>query len=385
MNIDRSVNDKLSAKAKSDAIVVDDTRVRTYDAAEFAGLSRTQRTTNHQLTPRDRLGLYKTRGWHGLGEVIDEGLSGEDAVKRYLGWWVEEHAVFAEIDGVRKPLPAKVTVRSDTREILGMVAADYVVVQNLQMGKIADSIVGQDAAVTMETCGSLLAGRKVFLTLRVPREVRVGKTGEDVSVAFLLLSSAHDGSAALSASWCFDRVVCNNTLTSALAGIDARVEAGTAFRIRHSGDVQGAIVEARKILGIASRGLDRYEEIAKQLSSVFPKAGGVDRYFRMAYASIYGEVKDEDAPEQKEQDEIARIRRNRIVEEWHAAMGQEEQRLDGIGGSLWAAFNAVSGWQDHKRMSDGVASDRRIHSNLLGVSSLAKRKALRTALAFVEA
>mgnify|MGYP001810371937 CR=1 FL=1 len=67
-------------------------------------------------------------------------------------------------------------VRSDTREILGVVGPEFVPVQNIDLGKFADAMVGANAAVKMETCGSLLGGRKVFL-LAFPARSGSGRTG----------------------------------------------------------------------------------------------------------------------------------------------------------------------------------------------------------------
>jgi phage/plasmid-like protein (TIGR03299 family) len=379
MNSSSSINDALAADARSNIIAVDDTRVATWDAAEFAGQNRQARTTNHQITITDRLATYKTRGWHGLGEVVEEGLGGEDAVKRILPWYVEEQPVFCEIDGVRRPLPAKVTVRSDTREVLGMVGADYQVIQNLAIGQFADALVGQDAALTMESCGSLLGGRKVFLLVRVPRECRVGATGADVTVPYLLLATGHDGSMAMSVTWTFTRVVCNNTYTSALGAIDGDVAAGRAFRIRHTRNAAEAVNEARRALAIAAKGADRFEELARQMASATMDASGLAAYFRQAYAGIYGPVNETST---LEQDETARLRRARVIGEWTELLDADTNRFDGTQGTLWAAFNCITEWQDTRR-SPSVKGDRRVHTNLLGVSATAKRVAMRAAMAMV--
>lgn len=376
----QQINDRLASSAFSKIIEVEDTRVQRADPAEYQNVRAAFRTRNHQITINDRLGLWQNAGWHGLGEVTEEGLSPTDAVKRYLGFWVEEHPVYAKIDGKETVLPAKITVRSDTREIMGMVSIDYVVMQNLAIGQFAEALVGEDVACQMETCGSLLGGRKVFLLLRVPAISRVGKTGADVTVPYLMLASAHDGSMAFSALWTRQRVVCNNSNTTALSGIDGKVERGEAFRIRHTANMVEAVNEARKVLGIAAKGVARNNAEDSALSQHFLKPDGRTDYFRTVYASIYGPV---DEKSTKEQDEAARMRRDRIIGEWTTLSQSESNTFDGIGGTAWSMYNAVTEWMDWTRCGTRMSEDRADHSRVLGVASVAKRKARRAAVALL--
>jgi phage/plasmid-like protein (TIGR03299 family) len=373
--ISPSINAKLADQARGDIIEVERVRVITADAAEYGG-ARTVReaVTNHQLTRSDSLGLARVPGWHGLGTVIDDNLTGEDAMKRFCGWWVESRPVFCEVNGERRELPARANVRSDTGEVLGLVSDGYRIVQNVDLGRFADALVGADAALTMETCGSLLGGRKVFLLVKAPKSVRVGKSGEDETVPYLLLSNAHDGSMALSACWTMVRVVCNNTYTQALGGIDASVRAGTAFRVRHDGDIASAMVEARRVLGIAAKGLTTYEQTAQRLAGISMDATSRAEYFDAAYSAIFGAE-----PELLEHREAYAEKRAKVLAEWRAAMDRPEQCIDGIGGTAWALLNAVTEWMDHNR-SPKVQGSRRDHLKLLGEGAAAKRTAMRLIL-----
>jgi phage/plasmid-like protein (TIGR03299 family) len=371
-------NQKLADGARGDVIPVKIETVRNYDPAEFGGARTiTERRTNHLITTKDRLGMYRQKGWHGLGQVIEDGMTGEEAVREFLPWSIERVQSFVTIDGAAKPLPVWANVRSDTREILGVVGPEYTPVQNIDLGRFADAMVGADSAVQMETCGSLLGGRKVFLLVRVPREIRVGKNGDDVSVPFLLLANGHDGSMAMTVLWTIERVVCNNSYTRALGAVRGSLAEGSAFRIRHIGDVAGQLEEARRVLGIAATGLTQYEEQARALAATSKPISAIEEYFRSVFEAQFGAKPEDDL------DATAwEIRRDKIVGEWMALLDSETNTIDGIGGTLWAALNAITEWHDHRR-SPGVKGDRRDHLRVLGAGAAAKRHAMRLALAAV--
>ena len=371
-------NDSLANAARKDVVPVKIETVQNFDPAEFGGARTiTEMRTNHLVTMKDRLGQYKSKGWHGLGDVVEDGLSGEEAVKMFLPWSIERVQSFIEVDGAKKPLPVWANVRSDTREVLGVVGPEFKAVQNIDLGKFADAMVGADSAVTMETCGSLLGGRKVFLLVRVPREIRVGKNGDDVSVPFLLLANGHDGSMAMTVLWTIERVCCANSYTRALGAVRGSLAEGTAFRIRHIGDVAGQLEEARRVLGIAATGLTQYEEQARALAATSKPISAIEEYFRAVFEAQFGGKPEDDL------DAVAwEVRRDKVVGEWTALLDSETNTIDGIGGTLWAALNAVTEWTDYKR-SPGVKGDRRDHLRVLGTGATAKRSAMRLALAAI--
>jgi phage/plasmid-like protein (TIGR03299 family) len=373
-----AANDLLANAGRRDVISVDVQRVITADAAEFGGARTvTEATRRHEITTRDRVAAFGVRGWHGLGEVVDEGLSGEEAVRRFLPWSVERVPAYITLDGREVPLPVWANVRSDSREVLGLVGPDYKAVQNIDLGKFADSLVGADASLTMETCGSLLAGRKVFLLVRVPKEIRVGKNGDDVTLPYLLLANGHDGSMAMTVLWTMERVVCRNTYVRALGPASNAVAEGTAFRIRHNQDVAAGLAEARRVLGIATAGLTQYEKQAQLLAATGKTVLAIDEYFEAVFAATFGARPEDDL------DAVAwEVRRSKVVGEWRTLLDSETNRIDGIGGTLWAALNAVTEWNDFSR-SPGVRGDRRDHLKVLGSAAVAKRTAMRLALAAV--
>lgn len=371
-------NNDLAGDARKTIIEVDDARVRQWDAAEFANV--TNRTTNHQITISDRLGMYKTPGWHGLGEVISEGLSGREAVERFIGWRVEQEPVFTKIGGVERVLPLRANVRSDTKDLLGVVSSEYVVVQNTDIGDFADALLQEAKAegvkVQMETCGSLLGGRKVFLTLKTDKEIRVGRTGEDVTVPLLGILTGHDGSMATTAAWVMQRVCCNNSYSAAVTSIDQDVGAGKAFRIQHKGKVSEYLQQAKLCLGLAVKGLEKYQAMATGMSQMKLGKDALRSFFVDAYTAMNGPFT---MTPTNDAQAVAKEKAEKMIAEWTRLMGDDTNLFDGIEGTLWSAFNSITYYMDHVRATRTSDQSRQNHSKLIGVASVDKRKAFRIA------
>ena len=70
-----------------------------------------------------------------------------------------------------------------------------------------------------------------------------------------------------------------------------------------------------------------------------------------------------------------------VFVEWRKLFVNERNAMEAIRGSVWQAFNTVTEWHDHERGRSGDNTDARVHSNLFGVSHVAKQKTLKLALA----
>lgn len=166
---------------------------------------------------------------------------------------MENHQVRLNMGKLQAVKGYAATVRSDRQwgdneRFLGVVGGSYQPISNEACFDLIDRVVGQMGAV-YETAGSLRSGKQVFLLARCPDSLKVR---DDVLIPYLLLSTAHDGSGKLVVKLTCIRVVCNNTLSVALAdnstaavavkhtkgnvGSDGRVNAGVIK------DVKGGIV-----------------------------------------------------------------------------------------------------------------------------------------------
>lgn len=335
----------------------------------------------HGITSSDSFGEVRSRGeraWHGLGLEIPAGLSAVAGFERIgLGWETELcplYALFDE-DGQQVRLPVKeflAHVRKDNKDVLGVVGEGYQPIGNKELAEFCDALAGLDKAINIETGGSLRGGRRVFACVRLPRDIEV--TNKDILQQYVVVSNSHDGSAAFSCYPTSIRVVCANTLRW------SERDAGRGVKFRHTGDVRQKIEFARQALGIALGENERFAGMVMALKAVKLTAASTLEFMRTVYTETFGAI---DEVSTEEVAVRARARREKIMGEWVKNLSDEAQTLPGIDGSAWAAYNAISQWHDHERGRFGGVdvSDARVHSNLWGVSHLAKKVAWKAALA----
>jgi phage/plasmid-like protein (TIGR03299 family) len=272
----------------------------------------------------ETLMYHGTRPWHGLGVPLDHPATSAEAIRAAsLDWRVE----LFEARALELPIPrAYGVVRMDRREPIAVVGERYVPVQNARAFEFFDHLIGGGHAV-YETAGSIDRGRRIWLLARLPGEVRV--TREDPVGKYLLLTNTHDGQSPLRALFTPIRVVCENTLRSALEGTSGGVS------IRHVGDILEKAREARRVLGISLKYFDSFADQAGAFVNRPLKAEALALYFR----SVVPDPKDADPAH-------AAATRETLVRLFEAGKGNA---LPTVRGSLWAAVNAVAELTDHVR------------------------------------
>lgn len=306
--------------------------------------------------------------WHQLGQRTEQAVTSTAALKLAgLDWNVECQPIqlvgSASQHSPRPITTHKAVVRTDTADILGVVGRMYCPIQNEQAFGWLDDVVGERLAI-FETAGSIHGGRTVWMLLRIPKELRVRAT-DDLIQPYLLAVNTHDGTRALRVFSTAVRVVCNNTLTLAL-----RSAGTTGLTLRHTENALTRIEHARKVLEIAHRQFTTFQKQADLLASAKLDDRQAKRYFDLIWP---------DDPDAESNTRTANVR-DRFMANFH----DDQQRLPGIEGTWWAAFNAVSQWTDHERTSRGAGAmqkaGNRLHSIWLGNSADLKRTAWDTAL-----
>lgn len=181
----------------------------------------------------------RTVPWHGLGTKVDEAPTSADALRLAgLDWTVEQKNI--QICGGAKIHNFKANVRSSDGQMLGIVSDRYKVIQNNEAFEFTDSIIGGD--VRYETAGSLNGGKKIWLLAKLPETEIAG----DKTEPYMCFSNTHDGSGAIRVCMTPVRVVCANTLNLALD------TARRSWSVRHTGDLQSKMHEARVCLQMAN-------------------------------------------------------------------------------------------------------------------------------------
>ena len=186
----------------------------------------------------------REKPWHGLGTMVEEAPTSADALRLAgLDWTVDKKNI--QVCGGAKIANYKANVRSSDGAVLGVVTDRYKIVQNVEAFAFTDSLI--DGEVHYETAGSLQGGKKIWLLAKLPDTEIVG----DKTEPYLCFSNTHDGSGAIRVCMTPIRVVCNNTLNIALSG------ARRAWSVRHTGDIQTKLHEARMCLDMANKYMDK--------------------------------------------------------------------------------------------------------------------------------
>ena len=307
--------------------------------------------------------------WHGLGQNVQQALDSAQAIQLAgLDWLVEQWPINALAPDGWGSVAAKdfvANVRTDTKAVLGVVGRKYQPFQNHEAFTFADAVVGEGLA-RYETAGSLRGGKRVWMLLKLPDEIKAGR--EDLIRPFLLVYNTFDASSCLRALLTTVRVICKHTLNLALS-----VGRGEGVTIRHRGDLQDRVEEARQTLGLVRKRLKTFGHEIEVFRALPMNNGRLQRYFDGLLPQI-----GRDASERE------RSNRLRALDTLHANFANQTNTLTGMRGSLWAAFNAATEFADHQRRFRGTGeagrSENRLESIWFGSSNNFKQSAYRSAL-----
>lgn len=310
-----------------------------------------------------------TPPWHGLGRNVTEAVTSAEAIRLAgLDWTVVQWPVSAVSPEGWGTVVAKdfiANVRDDTKAVLGIVSKKYRPFQNLEAFDFCDAVVGEGMA-KYETAGALRGGRRVWLLLKLPDEMKVGP--EDQIRPYLLVYNTFDGSSCLRGVLTATRVVCQNTLNLALG--HAR---GEGVTIRHRGDLQGRVNEARETLGLVQKRLKHFGREVDVFRSVPMVNGRLARYFDGLLPPL-----DKNPTDREWKNRL------RSLDKLNVNFTNELNTLPGMRGTLWAALNAATEFADHQRRFRGntstVKAENRLDSIWFGSSADFKQGAYRSAL-----
>lgn len=310
--------------------------------------------------------------WHHLGQRLPAAATAEEIMAAAgLNWVVLSEGLHLA-DGT--PVSGyKAQVRSDSREVLGIVSSDYRTFQNGDALGFLNTVVGQAEAV-YHTAGSIRKGRKVFACAKLPQSIFV--TPQDVVEQYLLLVNNHDGDGGLHLRFTPVRVVCANTLGAAIAG------AGTyQYSIRHMGDLDANVKAARAALGVGARYFEAAGRVYKALSAKEITAtmlqGFVEGFLPLPTSDV-----DSGEAAQRERERIL-IARTQVGQLFETGLGTD---LPGVHGTAWAAVNAGVEWIERVRTAkqDGAFRSGAAEAAIFGVGQELRDRAFRAGLALLK-
>ncbi len=326
--------------------------------------------------------------WHGLGVQVDSNLTPKEMlVEAGLDWSVSKREIFtydnADPDKSEDLIMApnhSLLVRDSDNTIFGPCGPKFIPTQNEDaftfFKKFTDA-----GKMTMETAGSLKDGRQIWGLAKVDESFTL--PGDDRVLGNLLVSVSHEWGKSNEIRFTPIRVVCNNTLSMALAD-----KTQPHFKMPHTRAFDADLIKtAEDALGLASNRMKEYKEAAEFLCT--------KKYNKDTVVSYIADLMQPKlAMQQKllEQSKTEKtyLARATMLDEFQRAPSKvyealEQQpgaNLKSSSGTWWGAMNAVTFVVDHKWGHD---RDAAMHNAWFGARASLKTKAMTTALDYAKA
>ena len=273
--------------------------------------------------------------WHGLGQELDHPATAEEAISAAsLDWEVAKQPLYAGGEGFAYRVDGKFAIvptdrwGSEECPVFGIVGTDYTPLQNRDAFRFFDPIVGEEAAI-YHTAGALGDGERIWILAKLRGSIKVAD--QDISDKYLLLSNSHDGESSVQVKFTPIRVVCWNTLTMALSK-------GPTIRAPHTRDMNERLEHARRALKLIDDHYRRIEETFKKMAAIKMTPGRLGQYFMTVFP-------DPSDPADKQGQRRAAQNREKAAHLFEWGSGNQ---LSGVAGTLWAAYNGVTEFVDHK-------------------------------------
>lgn len=329
--------------------------------------------------------------WHELDVRVDRAVSSAEAIQvASLDWRVEKLPLSYTFGDQSIETDSYGIVRMDTGALLG-VGKSYKPIQNQDGFSFLDGVLEAFGAKYESAVAVDGGGKKVFLLAKLP-ELSFRVTESDTVEPFVAFINSHEPG---ESDRCFptaERIVCRNTLN--LASRKAR---GKGLTIPHTGDVKAKIARAQDALGLDVEKVGEYRDAAAVLvntpvniqnyandvlNAVLDVTAAQALLSAHALAAPLG-VKEANQELARKSFERKIERRGEVLEDILERYESERCGIDGIRGSAWSAFNAVTEHADHGEKYKGTAEEkvsRRFESTLYGDQDELKQIAYELAL-----
>lgn len=320
----------------------------------------------HGITDHDHMFSVREIPWHALGTVLDAPPTIAEALAAArLDWQACLEPAYtaaaydadpviaaltdagADADTITRivallpdftlgeALETRAVRRSDLLTKIGEVGPGFRPVQNADAFGWFSPLL-DEGLVTLETAGSLWGGSRIWIMARLaadPVEVAAG----DAIDPYLLMTHGHDGRLAIRVGLTPVRVVCNNTLTAALAG--------DLIVIRHTRNVADMLGDAREAIRAEVHRFAASADAWRFLARATCDEADLERYVRAVFGA--GEIGDDgeaDPPAEGRTGAGSRVL-PKISALWEAGRGARP-------GTWWGAYNAVTEYLTHERGAD---------------------------------
>ena len=258
------------------------------------------------------------------------------------------------------------TYRTDNNQVLGVVSADYQLVQNLTpMQMLGEIVRTKEAGIVAHA--ALGKGERLFAVLELSRlkDIKIPGDPSDFD-AFLVAQWWHDGTGALTFGPSMVRTDCQNMANAQLLYAEGK---GRLARIVHRGDTADAVEEARKILGYAERNIDVWVNLMSELADQ-PIPGLLRPWLDKYTEKLIPIPADMERPG-------SRIEARELI----ANVITDSDKLAGVPMTAYRVYQGVIEYADHHRplrvADENLVPARRFTSSVDGPAAALKHQALR--------
>ena len=172
------------------------------------------------------------------------------------------------------------------------------------------------------------------------RETSYGNIEIGVRCRAYFLTTSHDGSGSITAAFTPIRIVCQNTLNASLRSMT------NVVRIKHTSGAKQRIENAHKIMGLANTLSNQLEGIFNEWTKVKVSDREVRKLIQLALCPNKETL---DLIKKGAEDEISTVFKNVVDDAFSYAMISVTQQMDTTKGTLFGAYNAVTGYYQNVR------------------------------------
>lgn len=313
-----------------------------------------------------------TPAW-GYGTKVD-GLqtSKECAEAAGLDWGVRKDPLVAHLtlpDGttIDKLVKREFTItREDTNEVIGVVGKNFRAVPNLEAFALLDSL-AEEAQSKFEYAGYQGDGERVWMKVKLPREIRIKDNPDEVVSFSLFLTNAFNGSKSL--------VMHFAPILNAQATIvNPSIYKSDTMSIHHTKKYDEHIKEVRKVLRLSDQYFDSCQDMFNNLADIKVDAAKFAEIMDTILPIPPADPVTGEQPNTKKV-ETAREKLSQLVDEANI--------LSKFPNTGWSTFVAIANYADHeksfKSRKDEVGSKDQIRfvSVLEGNSQDIKNEAIK--------
>lgn len=194
--------------------------------------------------------MERTTTWSGVGTDVSEKTSVDEILQKAgLDYTVTKEPVYLR-DGIL--VPSRIaTIKSETREPIGLVSDRYEIYQNADAFKFLEEIPDIQFVRAGETYNGM-----VYIIGKLPTL----KVLDDEFTPYVIFQTSHNGRFSLRATICPLRIVCQNQFAMSFKNMTNTIS------IQHSKRLEGRIIEAQQLLKDTAIYMQGFTNTAEELA-----------------------------------------------------------------------------------------------------------------------